>query len=326
MAEKRTPEDAGPGRDPEIGAAELLFRDDPARRSARPADQPAAKASADTGSGEVFALAGGSSVEIPTMPPVPPIPAASDRAPTRERVSSRSRETPTRRTSRDEESSLPAEDAVDEVWSRGAEWGVNLAMVGGWLLGLAVIVYLLLGWGVYAFAFLILVLGLAGAALLSYPIIITLERPVRMTPEQAVRDYYAALSHHVPHYRRMWLLLARNGRTSSSYGSFEGFKGYWNDTLRTLKGSRAGALTPLVFEVEDYHGEKSAGKSRVDGKFTLKVSIRGQRQAGPVASIAGQVSFVRGPDKMWYLENGALPRPARERRSESTRSPEGGSP
>ena len=27
-----------------------------------------------------------------------------------------------------------------------------------------------------------------------------------MTPEQAVKDYFAALSHHVPHYRRMWLL------------------------------------------------------------------------------------------------------------------------
>ena len=33
-----------------------------------------------------------------------------------------------------------------------------------------------------------------------------------MTPEQAVKDYYAAASHHFPHYRRMWLLLSADGQ------------------------------------------------------------------------------------------------------------------
>ena len=189
--------------------------------------------------------------------------------------------------------------------------------VGAWVFAVVLIVYVLMGWGSYGFAFLILLVGAAGAVVLSYPMLITMERPVRMTPEQAVRDYYGALSHHLPHYRRMWLLLARAGRTTSSYGSFEGFKAYWNDKLRTIKGSQAGTLTPLVFEVENYRGDKSAGKSRVDVKFTLKISIRGQREAGPIASIPGQISLVRGPDKMWYLENGTLPhQPARESRPE----------
>jgi hypothetical protein len=105
----------------------------------------------------------------------------------------------------------------------------------------------------------------------------------------------------------MWLLLARTGRTSSSYGSLEGFKAYWADKIKTIKGDRAGSFTPLVFEVDGFRGEKSAGKSRVEVKFTLKISIRGQRQAGPIASIPGEVSLVRGPDKMWYLESGTLP-------------------
>ena len=103
---------------------------------------------------------------------------------------------------------------------------------------MAMLVYFLMGWVPYGFTFLLLLVGAVGAVVLSYPILITLERPVRMTPEQAVRDYYAALSHHLPHYRRMWLLLARTGRTSSSYGSFEGFKAYWAEKLRTIKGDR----------------------------------------------------------------------------------------
>ncbi len=165
-------------------------------------------------------------------------------------------------------------------------------------------------------ALLLLIVGLGAALVLSYPMLITLERPVRMTPEQAVRDFYGALSHHRPHYRRMWLLLARTGRTTSSYGSFEGFKAYWVEKLKTMKGSSAGSMTPLVFDVEDYRGEKSGGKSRVEVKFTLKVSIRGQRQAGPVASIPGQMSLVRGPDNMWYLESGSLPQPPRRSSSD----------
>ncbi len=156
--------------------------------------------------------------------------------------------------------------------------------------------------------FLLLMLGGAGAAVLSYPILITLERPVRMTPEQAVRDFYGALSHHRPHYRRMWLLLSTAGRTTASYGSFDGFKAYWADRIRTIKGSHAGVMTPLAFEVVEYRGEKSAGHTRVDAKFTLKVAIRGRRQDGPIASIPAVVSVVRGPDNMWYLDSGTLPK------------------
>ena len=164
------------------------------------------------------------------------------------------------------------------------------------------------------FLALIVLVGGAGAVLLSYPILITLERPVRMTPEQALRDYYGALSHHIPHFRRMWLLLGKAGKTSTSYGSFEGFKSYWKEKLRKLKGSKAGEMTPLVFEVLEYRGEKSGGQIRAEVKYTLKISIRGQRQDGAIATIPAVVSLVRGPDKMWYLESGTLPETPRERK------------
>ena len=143
--------------------------------------------------------------------------------------------------------------------------------------------------------------------MLSYPILITLERPVRMTPEQAVKDFYGGLVAPPAPLPSDVAAAGPDGRTSSSYGSFEGFKAYWTDKLKTIKGDRAGTLTPLVFEVENFRGDKSSGKSRVEVKFTLKISIRGQRQAGPIASIPGEVSLVRGPDKMWYLESGTLP-------------------
>ncbi len=292
--------------EPEIAAAELLFRDQPV------GSKPAASvtgASAPVAAGETFELADAPDDEAGASdPPVAPIPTVDRPAP---RARESARPTPRAR----ESYPIEPEAAVDEVWSRGAEWGPNLVVVGGWLAGLGLVLYFLMGWEWYWLAFLVLMLGGLGAMVLSYPIFITLERPVRMTPEQALKDFYGALSHHLPHYRRMWLLLARSGRLSSSFGSFEGFKAYWDEKLQTIKGSRAGRWTPLVFEVEGYRGDKSAGKSQVEVKFTLKIYIRGKRQDGPIASIPGQVSMARGPDKMWYLESGTLPHSQRESRS-----------
>jgi hypothetical protein len=313
MAEHGPRDEAGKRRDPDIAAAEWLFRDDAAKEAAK--SSGAAAPGNDAGSGDTFELADGdleeSAAEAGSA--APPIPAAlpRDRPPARPHDAARPR--PARL---GESSAIEDEALVDVVWSRWAEWGPNLVVIAAWLFALAVILYFVMGWGFYGFGFFLLLVGATGAVLLSYPILITLERPVRITPEQAVRDFYGALSHHLPHFRRMWLLLTRTGQTTSSYGSFEGFKAYWTDTLRTIKGSRAGAMTPLVFEVENFRADKSAGKSRVDVKFTLKVSIRGQRQAGPVASIPGQMSLVRGPDNMWYLESGTLPHTAGETRSD----------
>jgi hypothetical protein len=40
----------------------------------------------------------------------------------------------------------------------------------------------------------------------------------------------------------------------------------------------------------------------------VSISVRGQRPAGAIHTIPASISLVRGPDKMWYLENGTLPR------------------
>ncbi len=270
----------------EIAAAESLFQDDSAKKPGKQSVGPPAAADPD----DVFALADPSSLEIPTSlaPGVGP----RGRAPA-EVV--------------DDESKLDPSSLVDEVWSRAGEWGGTLVVIGAWLAVVVLAFFFFWEQDLYGLSFLALLIGGLVAAILSYPIVITLERPVRVTPEQAVRDYYGALSHHLPHFRRMWLLLSKAGRISTAYGSFEGFKTYWTDRLRGLKQGHAGAWTPLVFEVEDFKADKSAGRVKIDAEFRLKIAVRGQRQAGSIHVFPMHIGLVRGPDRMWYLESGTLP-------------------
>ena len=215
---------------------------------------------------------------------------------------------------------------VEEVWSRKAEWGPTLLVVGAWAAFILLFVYFVLGTEYIWSALLTLLVGGMVAVVLSYPILITLERPVRITPEQALRDYYGALSHHLPHFRRMWLLLSTAGRISTAYGSFEGFKAYWKDRLASMRSGHAGSLTPLVFEVADFKADKSAGKVRIDAEFTLKVWVRGQRKAGAIHVIPMTIALVRGPDKMWYLEDGTLGREGRATGRQPSHIPNRGRP
>jgi len=270
----------------EIAAAEWLFQDGPDKNPSNQSQRPAVAADSD----EVFALADPSSIEIPTSLSPGFAPTGSAPAGTV-----------------DDQAKLDPSTLVEEVWSRAGEWGGTIIVVGVWLAVVLLSFFFCWGQELYGAAFLAVMLGGLVATILSYPIVITLERPVRITPEQAVRDFYGALSHHLPHFRRMWLLLSKAGRISTAYGSFEGFKSYWSDRLSRLRKGHAGALTPLVFEVEDFKADKSAGKIRIDAEFHLKVSVRGQRKAGPIHVFPLRVALVRGPDKMWYLESGTLP-------------------
>ena len=287
----------------QVGDAGLLFRDDPASRAASPGPQPQPAAEA---AGE-FALVDvpepASDRAEPAFPspsraggPQPPVAGAAARE--------------QKGAAAQKEMRLDPEELVPEPWSRWGEWGMNLIVVGAWLTVLLLLVYFLFVQDSIGPAFLLLLVGGLVAVVLSYPMLITLERPVRITPEQAARDYYAALSHHVPHFRRMWLLLSAAGRISAAFGSFEGFKGYWKDQLAGLRRGHAGPFTPLVFEVADFKSEKSAGKARIDATYNVNVSVRGQRASGAIHTIPVATALVRGPDNMWYLECGTLPRNA----------------
>jgi len=201
---------------------------------------------------------------------------------------------------------IESASTVDQVWSRGAEWGPTLAVLGLWAALVLFLLFLTLSGEFYTLTLLLLAVGMAVGLVLCYPIVITLERPVRMTPEQAAKDFYGALSHHRPHYRRMWLLLSNAGRTSSRFASFEGFQKYWVEKLKQLRQGQTGSSAPLTFLVDDFKSEKSAGKTATDARWKVKVFVRGQREQGPIWSLPVESNFTKGPDGMWYLDDGTL--------------------
>lgn len=195
---------------------------------------------------------------------------------------------------------------VEPVWTRGAEWGPDLIRVGSAGLGTLFLAWLC--WGYVLPVLLVLALGGAATVLLTYPLLITLERPVRITPEQAVTDFFAAASHRFPHYRRMWLLLSSAGRESGPFRSFEDFRDHWKARSEGWKRSRnAGRLSALEFEVKDFQADKSTGKENSKADYTVRIVVRDQAEDGPIASFRMSHGLVKGPDRMWYLDRGTLP-------------------
>lgn len=277
--------------DPNIADAESLFRDDPA--PAPPPAAPRRKASADT-DGD-YAV-GDLPETRPARPVLPPV--ETPRAAKKPKPEAVEPAKPTR---------LEPPARVEQVWSRGAEWGVTIAALVFTVLGILGLLFALFSFERFGLAFLVMTASVPLLVFIGYPILITLERPVRITPEQAVRDFYTAASHHFPHYRRMWLLLSSEGRVSGAFGSFEGFRGYWKARLDEFRAGKAGGFTPLKFQIEDFRSEKSAGLTHINATYTVNVTIRGQHDVGPVASTRVSMSLVKGPDRMWYLNKGTLP-------------------
>ena len=226
-------------KDPEIAAAELLFQDAEPPASTRPVGPVIA-----TGSSEGFELADVS--EHSASPPP-----SSQSAPSREAASGKPADSRPRAHGR----SRSARGRADLV----ARLRVGIDFRGARLLDRGYSWHRLFHPGRRALGTtgLILLVGGLGAVVLSYPILITLERPVRITPEQAARDYFGALSHHFPHYRRMWLLLSARGaprpnshrmrvsRRTGSHGSASSMRGTpagslpWSFRLRSSRPRRA---------------------------------------------------------------------------------------
>ena len=106
----------------EIASAEGLFQDESAVKSKPSRD---ASSGSEFGSGETFALADGpSSVDLPPPAPVAPTPRATpkrDARPPRPSKAEQSADSPM----------LEPSALVEEVWSRTAEWGSTVLLVGG---------------------------------------------------------------------------------------------------------------------------------------------------------------------------------------------------
>jgi hypothetical protein len=192
---------------------------------------------------------------------------------------------------------------VDPVWNRAAEWGPDLVKVG-----IAGFSTLFLAWLTFNWFFVcifVLLVGGAITAVLSYPILITFERPVRITPEQAVTDFFAAASHHFPHYRRMWLLLSTAGREAGGFESFEQFRDHWKALIEGWRGpEHARKFTPLDFALRDFRADKSTGTMTSKAQYHVRVGYRDKPDLGEIATFKMAHGLVKGPDRMWYLNRG----------------------
>ncbi len=194
---------------------------------------------------------------------------------------------------------------VDPVWSRSLEWGPDLTRVG-MAAGATLFLLWLTAWS-FAGMSLAFLVGGGATVLLLYPILITLERPVRITPQHAVADFFAAASHHFPHYRRMWLLLSTAGRASGHFRTFDQFRSHWRGRIESWKQGRAGKYKPLHFEVVDFRAEKATGGTTTSVTYTVHIHVRGEDDSPPLASYKMAHGLVKGDDRMWYLNRGTLP-------------------
>jgi hypothetical protein len=278
-----------PDPDAEIADASLLFGVAPA------VPRPPTAEPSDSSAGEGYDVAGfDPGPETAPAAPVPPIP------PPRPRT--------TEATRKPKPVAREASSGVGQVWSRGAEWGGSLVRVGLGLVGAGTLLYATFNLDALFVWSLVLLASMIVLLVLAYPIFITLERPVRMTPEQAVKDYFGAFSHLVPHTKRMWLLLATDGRSSPSFGAYGEFETYWRGKVAAWKtdASLTAPLNPFEIEVIDFKSDKSAGQTELDATYTARVIKRGQ-PGEAIATYNIALRLVRGSDKMWYLNSGTLP-------------------
>ena len=191
---------------------------------------------------------------------------------------------------------------VTEVWSRWAEWKQPVIWMGG---GLAVATLIMFG-GPWV-ATLVFLAGLSFGA---YYIVISLEVPVRVTPEQAVREFYAAAAHRLPHLHRMYALLTSDGKHTEEFADFADFRAYWKAEIARLSSSPPW-LVPLEFRIEGFEHRYNGEKSLALVRYILNVSPRGRPESNqPIAQFEMHNLVVKGPDGQWYLNDGTLPEPS----------------
>src|SRR5579883_2632322 len=119
--------------EPEIADAGLLFRDD-----APKAKPEAAPIEPVPSAGDDYGLVGGEpETAEDESAPIPPVPPPVARPKPTAKIEEESRPRP----------KLDPADAVEQVWSRGAEWGGTLGLIGLEILVFGGLVYFLLSLG-----------------------------------------------------------------------------------------------------------------------------------------------------------------------------------
>lgn len=194
-------------------------------------------------------------------------------------------------------------------WTRFEESGPAIFRVAAAGMGTLVLAWLFAGWQTLHIAGWICVLGAILTTAMAYPLVVGLERPIRMSPERVVRDYFEALEHHGPLLRRMWIFLAPEGRQGRYFANLDQFQFYWKRRIREWRHRGDGLpMTPVSISIENF---QQTFDPEIDNlrhlKFTVAVSLRGKRDKGPVSTYQVEWSAVKASDRQWYLLNGDLP-------------------
>jgi hypothetical protein len=188
---------------------------------------------------------------------------------------------------------------VSHVWSRWVEWKEPII---GASMGVAIATLI-----VFAGGYVATLTFLVALAYGAYCIITSLEIPVRVTPEQAIQEFFAAAGHRLPNFRRMYGLLTDDGRRSTAYSDCAQFRAYWRERIGRFSGSPVW-LVPLEFRVEGFRYRYNADKTMATVRCVVKIGPRGRPEsAKPAAEFEVRTLVVKGPDGQWYVNDGTLP-------------------
>jgi hypothetical protein len=141
----------------------------------------------------------------------------------------------------------------------------------------------------------------------AYCVVTSLEIPVRVTPDQAIQEFFAAASHRLPNYRRMYFLLTDEAKHCGVFHDYVQFRAYWADRLAELSRSPVW-LVPLEFCIEGLKHRYNDDKTMATMRYLIKVVPRGRAEfVKPLAEFDARNVVVKGPDGQWYLNDGTMP-------------------
>ena len=141
-------------------------------------------------------------------------------------------------------------------WSRLRESKTDILRMTIVVLCTMILAWIFADWNTIHLAGWICVLGTGLLAVMAYPLAVGFERPIRMSPERAVRDYFESLEHHGPLYRRMWIFLAPEGQSSRSYADYESFRLYWKQRVREWQHrGNAWPMTPVAITIDRFESK-----------------------------------------------------------------------
>jgi hypothetical protein len=188
---------------------------------------------------------------------------------------------------------------VSRVWSRWAEWQEPLIWSSA---GVALAILI-----VYAGGYVAILMFLLAISYGAYCVVTSLEIPVRVTPEQAIQEYYAAANHRLPNFRRMYALLTDDAKRCAAYSYFAQFRAYWMQQIARFSRSPTW-LVPLEFRVEGFKCRYNQDKTLAAVRYVVRVAPRSQSEsAQPSAEFDVRNLAVKGPDGQWYVNDGTLP-------------------